>query len=93
MRLGKQRPAPAPPPQDMTKPTGPSRQEFLDRQERPERDYLAAKHNGLVAPDLVQVHADRCGGSACERLSSWRPVLMMSPSTAAAYGLIQPLSR
>jgi hypothetical protein len=45
MRLRKQRPPPAPPPQETAKPTKPPWQEFLDPQERPNREDLAAQHN------------------------------------------------
>jgi len=44
MKLRKQRPAPAPPP-ETTKPSKPAWQDFLDPQERPNREDLAAQHN------------------------------------------------
>jgi hypothetical protein len=45
MRLRKQRPAPVPSQQDVTKPTKPPWEKFLDPQERPNREDLAAQHN------------------------------------------------
>ena len=45
MRLRKQRPAPAPPEQEAPKSAKPPWQEFLDPQERPNREDLAAQHN------------------------------------------------
>lgn len=45
MRLRKQRPAPTPPPQETAKPTKPAWQEFLDPQERPNREELGAQHD------------------------------------------------
>jgi hypothetical protein len=45
MRRRKQSPAPAPTGQETTKPTQPSWQQFLDNEERPNREDLAAGHN------------------------------------------------
>ena len=45
MRLRKQRPVPAPPPQETAKPAKPAWQELLDPQERPNREDLGAQHN------------------------------------------------
>jgi hypothetical protein len=42
MRLRRERPAPAPPPHDTTKPAW---QDFLEPQERPNREDLAAQHD------------------------------------------------
>ena len=56
MRLRKQRPAPASPQQ---KPTKPAWQEFLDPQERPNREDLAAGHNTFTDSILEPVPMPR----------------------------------
>jgi hypothetical protein len=45
MRLRKQRPASPPPPPETARPAKPPWQEFLDPQERPNREDLGAQHN------------------------------------------------
>jgi hypothetical protein len=55
MRLRKQRLAPAPPQPEVTKPTKPPWQEFLDSEERPNREDLAAQHNVFTGSMLEQV--------------------------------------
>ena len=45
MRLKKQRPVPAPPSPETTKPTKPAWQELLDPQERLNREDIGAQHN------------------------------------------------
>lgn len=59
MRLRKQRPSPAPPPQEPTKPTKPPWHEFLDPQERPNREDRAADHNVFADSILEAVPMPR----------------------------------
>jgi hypothetical protein len=60
MRLRKQRPAPAPPQQDATtKPSKPPWQEFVDSEERPNREDLAADHNVFADSILEPVDTPR----------------------------------
>jgi hypothetical protein len=56
MRLRKQRPAPAPPP---PKPAKPPWQDFLDPQERPSRENLAAQHDVFTDSILEPVPLPR----------------------------------
>jgi hypothetical protein len=56
MRLRKQRPAPAPPKQEKTKPPW---EEFLDYQERPNREDLAADRNVFTDSILEPVPMPR----------------------------------
>jgi hypothetical protein len=56
MRLRKQRPAPVPPPQ---KPAKPPWQDFLDPQERPSRENLAAQHDVFTDSILEPVPLPR----------------------------------
>ena len=55
MRLKKQRPAPPPPP----KSTKPPWHEFLDPQDRPNREDLGAQHNVFTDSMLEQVPMPR----------------------------------
>lgn len=57
MRLRKQRPAPAPPQQDAT--TKPPWQEFVDSEERPNREDLAADHTVFADSILEPVDMPR----------------------------------
>ena len=59
MRLRKQRSAPAPPPQEAAKPSKPPWQEFLDPQDRPSREDLAAQHNVFTDSILEPVPMPR----------------------------------
>ena len=59
MRRKKQRPVPAPPQQVATKPTKPPWQEFLDPQERPNREDLGAQHNVFIDSILEPVPMPR----------------------------------
>jgi hypothetical protein len=59
MRLRKQRPAPAPPAQPTTKSSKPPWQEFLDPQERPNREDIAADHNVFTDSILEPVPMPR----------------------------------
>jgi hypothetical protein len=59
MRLRKQRPAPAPPQPETSKPTKPPWQEFLDPHERPSREDLAADHNVFADSVLEPVPMPR----------------------------------
>jgi hypothetical protein len=56
MRLRKQRPTAAPPPQETTKPAW---QEMLDPQERPNREDLAAQHDTFTDSILEPVPMPR----------------------------------
>jgi hypothetical protein len=56
MRLRRKRPAPAPPPQETTKPAW---QELLDPQERPNREDLAAQHDVFTDTILEPVPMPR----------------------------------
>ena len=56
MRLRKQRPVPAPPPQ---KPAKPAWQELLDQEERPNREDLGAQHNVFTDSMLEPVPLPR----------------------------------
>jgi hypothetical protein len=58
MRLRKQRP-PTPPPERTTAPTKAPWQEFLDPQERPNREDLAADHNVFTDSILEPVPMPR----------------------------------
>ena len=55
----KRRPAPAPPRQEATKPTKPPWQEFLDPQERPNREDLGAQHDVFTDSILEPVPLPR----------------------------------
>lgn len=60
MNLRKQqRPAPAPPQQETTTPTKPPWQQFLDPEERPNREDLAAHHNVFTDSILEPVPLPR----------------------------------
>jgi hypothetical protein len=59
MRLRKRRPAPAPPQQEMTGPTKPPWQQFLDAEERPNREDRAAPHNVFTDSILEPVPMPR----------------------------------
>jgi hypothetical protein len=59
MRLRKQRPAPAPPPVETTRPARPPWHEFLEDQERPSREDLAADHNVFTDSMLEAVPLPR----------------------------------
>jgi hypothetical protein len=59
MRLRKRRPAPAPPQQEMTGPTKPPWQQFLDAEERPNREDRAAQHNVFTDSILEPVPMPR----------------------------------
>jgi hypothetical protein len=59
MRLRKQRPAPASPQEETTKPAKPPWQEFLDPQERPSRQDLAAGHDVFADSVLEPVPLPR----------------------------------
>jgi hypothetical protein len=60
MRLRKQRPAPAPPAQETTtKPSQPPWQEFLDCEERPNREDLAADYDVFLDSILERVEMPR----------------------------------
>lgn len=59
MRLRKQRPAPAPPPQESAKPAQPSWKEHLDSEERPNREDLGAQHNVFMDSILEPVPMPR----------------------------------
>jgi hypothetical protein len=59
MSLRKQRPAPAPPPQETIKRTKPPWQEFLDPQEQPNREDLAAQRNVFTDSILEPVPMPR----------------------------------
>jgi len=59
MRRRKQRPAPATPQQETTKPTTPPWQGFLDPQERPNREDLGAQHNVFTDSILEPVPMPR----------------------------------
>jgi hypothetical protein len=59
MRLRKQRPAPAPPPQESAKPAQPPWKEHLDSEERPNRDDLGAQHNVFIDSILEPVPMPR----------------------------------
>ena len=54
-----QRPAPAPPEQEATTPTKPPWQQFLDPEERPSREDLAAHHNVFTDSILEPVPLPR----------------------------------
>ena len=56
MRLRKQRPAPPPPPPQRTKPAW---HEFLDQEERPNREDLGAQHNVFMDSMLEPVPTPR----------------------------------
>ena len=55
----RQRPAPAPPEQETTTPTKPPWQQFLDPEERPNREDLAAHHNVFTDSILEPVPLPR----------------------------------
>jgi hypothetical protein len=59
MRLKKQRPAAASSPQETAKPTKPAWQEFVDPQERPSREDLAAPHDAFIDSALEPVPMPR----------------------------------
>jgi hypothetical protein len=59
MRLRKQRPEPAPPPPEAPKPSKPPWQQFLDHEERPSREDLAAGHNVFTDSILEPVPLPR----------------------------------
>jgi hypothetical protein len=61
MRLRKQRPAPAPPAQETTtkQPSKPPWQEFVDSEERPNREDLAADHDVFLDSILEPVEMPR----------------------------------
>lgn len=60
MRLRKQRPpAPAPPPQETTRPARPAWQAHLDDDERPSREDLSAGHNVFTDSVLEPVPLPR----------------------------------
>jgi hypothetical protein len=59
MRLRKRRSAPTPPEPEMAKPTKPPWQEFLDPQERPNGQDLAADHNVFTDSILEAVPMPR----------------------------------
>jgi hypothetical protein len=59
VRRRKQRPAPAPPEQETTKPTKPPWQAFLDDEERPNREDLAAGQNVFTDSMLEPVPLPR----------------------------------
>ncbi len=59
MRFRKQRPASAPAPQEKAKPTKPPWHEFLDDEERPNREDLAAQHNVFIDSMLEPVPMPR----------------------------------
>jgi hypothetical protein len=59
MRLRKQRPPAAPAQQPTTKPAKPPWQEFLDPEERPNREDLAAQHNVFTDSILEPVPMPR----------------------------------
>jgi hypothetical protein len=59
MKLRKQRPAPAPPQQEATTATKPPWQEFLDSEERPNREDLGGHHNVFMDSMLEPVPLPR----------------------------------
>ena len=60
MRLRKQRPAPGPPPQEtVAKPSKPAWEKFLDTEERPSREDLAADHDVFLDSILEPVPMPR----------------------------------
>ena len=59
MRLRKQRPEPAAPPQEDARPDKPAWQQFLDQEERPNREDLAAQHNVFTDSILEPVPLPR----------------------------------
>ena len=59
MRFRKQRPVPAPPQPAKAKPTKPPWQKFLDYEERPNREDLAAQHNVFMDSMLEPVPMPR----------------------------------
>jgi len=59
MKFRKQRPAPAPPQQETAKPTKPPWHEFLDPQERPNREDMAAQHDVFADSILEPVPMPR----------------------------------
>jgi len=59
MRLRKKRPAPAPPRQEAAKPSQPPWQEYLDPQDRPSREDLAAQHDVFTDSILEPVPMPR----------------------------------
>jgi hypothetical protein len=59
MKLRKQRPAPAPPEPEAGKPAQPPWQDFLDSDERPNREDLAAQHNVFTDSILEPVPMPR----------------------------------
>jgi hypothetical protein len=59
MRIRKQRPAPAPAPNETTRPAKPAWQQFLDPEERPSREDLAAQHNVFADSMLEPVPLPR----------------------------------
>ena len=73
MRVRKQRPLPALPQQETTKPTKPPWQEFLDSEERPNREDLAAGHNvftdSILEPVLMPRWLRGRRGASRDKLS------------------------
>jgi hypothetical protein len=59
MRFRKQRPAPVPRQQEKAKPTKPPWHEFVDSEERPNREDLAAQHNVFTDSILEPVPMPR----------------------------------
>ena len=59
MKRKRDRPAPVPPEQEVATPSKPPWQEFLDFEERPSREDLAARHDGFVDSMLEPVPMPR----------------------------------
>ena len=59
MKLGKRRPEPEPPQPEVAKPAKPPWQEFLDPEERPNREDLGAQHNVFTDSILEPVPLPR----------------------------------